>query len=67
MSPEQVMHDDVNGKVPPAEAKQGRQQARDLLRLSGVEAPEQLSQRARGLMYRLAVLLVALEMQLELS
>lgn len=67
MSPEQVMHDDVNGKVPPAEAKQGRRQARDLLRLCGRDAPEQLSQQARGLMYRLVVLLVALETQLELS
>jgi hypothetical protein len=61
------MHIDMNGKVIPAEAQQGWQQARDLLRLSGAEAPDQLSQRARALMYRLAVLLVALEIQSELA
>ena len=61
------MYVDANGKGTPAEAQHGRRRARDLLRLSGVGAPEQLSQQARGLMYRLAVLLVALETQLELS
>jgi hypothetical protein len=61
------MYVDMIGKVTLAEAQQGRRQARDLLRLSGVDAPEQLSQQARGLMYRLAVLLVALAAQFELS